>query len=71
MINNFFLGFQPGKLNLKQFDNITDAVGKLKVSSSGQRHGSATLGKNLTRAPLATPEGVDMGTDYAHVKVIY
>ncbi|KAG1685818.1 Rho GTPase-activating protein 190 [Nymphon striatum] len=67
--NNFLFDFQPGKLNLKQFDNITDAVGKLKVSSSGQRHGSATLGKNLMRgAPLATPEGVDMGTDYAHLK---
>ncbi|CAG2166680.1 unnamed protein product [Oppiella nova] len=53
---------QPGKLNLKQFDNITDAIGRLNV---GPRQGSTLPKMGLVNAPLATPESMDLPVDYA------
>ncbi|CAG2108617.1 unnamed protein product [Medioppia subpectinata] len=52
---------KPGKLNLKQFDNITDAIGRLNV---GPRQGSTLPKMGLLNAPLATPESIDLPVDY-------
>ncbi|XP_054161508.1 rho GTPase-activating protein 190-like isoform X2 [Oppia nitens] len=52
---------KPGKLNLKQFDNITDAIGRLTV---GPRQGSAMPKVGLLNAPLAASDLLDMPVDY-------
>jgi len=58
----FELNFQPGKLNLKQFDNITDAIGRLNLTQ--QRQGSTIPKMGLIHAPLATPESGEFPVDY-------
>ncbi|KAF2350329.1 Rho GTPase-activating protein domain [Trinorchestia longiramus] len=71
-----FVGYfqQPGKLNLKAYSNVTDALSKLAVGDG------VTPPRLLTKAavdsaledsnaPLATPESAeDLGGDYAQVK---
>lgn len=63
---------QPGKLNLKAYTNVTDALSKLAVGEAPPR---GLLNKQQqqqveddSNAPLATPESVeDLGTEYATV----
>ncbi|XP_046620253.1 rho GTPase-activating protein 190 isoform X2 [Neodiprion virginianus] len=55
---------QPGKINLKDFSNVTDVIGRMKIGEKDE-HGSKI---NLGHAPLATPELVDLGSEYAQVK---
>ena len=50
---------QPGKLNLREFSNVTDAISKINL-----KEGVAKLTKH---APLATPESMDLGSEYATV----
>ncbi|XP_044016185.1 rho GTPase-activating protein 190 isoform X3 [Aphidius gifuensis] len=52
---------QPGKINLKDFSNVTDAIARMNTGEKGE-HGSKVMG----HAPLATPELVDL--EYAHPK---
>lgn len=52
---------QPGKINLKDFSNVTDAIARMSTAEK-MDHGSKMLG----HAPLATPELVDL--EYAHPK---
>lgn len=52
---------QPGKINLKDFSNVTDAIARMSVGEKIE-HGSKMMG----HAPLATPELVDL--EYAHPK---
>lgn len=54
---------QPGKINLKDFSNVTDAIARMSIGEK-EEHGSKMLG----HAPLATPELVDLGSEYAQVK---
>ncbi|XP_033214904.1 rho GTPase-activating protein 190 isoform X3 [Belonocnema kinseyi] len=54
---------QPGKINLKDFSNVTDAIARMTIGEK-EEHGSKMLG----HAPLATPELVDLGSEYAQVK---
>ncbi|XP_046406932.1 rho GTPase-activating protein 190 isoform X3 [Ischnura elegans] len=58
---------QPGKLNLKDFSLVTDAIARMNV---GGKEGMAQkLSKpGFGHAPLATPENVDLGSEYAQVK---
>ncbi|XP_063868039.1 rho GTPase-activating protein 190-like isoform X22 [Scylla paramamosain] len=58
---------QPGKLNLKAYGNVTDAIGKLNLKDAGLLHSKLTKGGSV-HAPLATPENMDLGPDYAAVK---
>ncbi|XP_050734659.1 rho GTPase-activating protein 190-like isoform X12 [Eriocheir sinensis] len=58
---------QPGKLNLKAYSNVTDAIGKINLKDAGLLHSKLTKGGSV-HAPLATPENMDLGTDYAAVK---
>ncbi|XP_063868035.1 rho GTPase-activating protein 190-like isoform X18 [Scylla paramamosain] len=55
---------QPGKLNLKAYGNVTDAIGKLNLKDAGLLHSKLTKGGSV-HAPLATPENMDLGPDYA------
>lgn len=57
---------QPGKLNLKAYSNVTDAIGKINLKDAGLLHSKLTKGGSV-HAPLATPENMDLGTDYAAV----
>lgn len=56
---------QPGKINLKDFSNVTDVIGRMKIGEKDE-HGSSKI--NFGHAPLATPELVDLGSEYAQVK---
>ncbi|XP_069168249.1 rho GTPase-activating protein 190 isoform X22 [Procambarus clarkii] len=58
---------QPGKLNLKAYSNVTDAIGKINLKDAGLLHSKLTKGGSV-HAPLATPENMDLGPDYAAVK---
>ncbi|XP_048511916.1 rho GTPase-activating protein 190 isoform X3 [Athalia rosae] len=55
---------QPGKINLKDFSNVTDVIARMTIGEKDE-HGSKI---NLGHAPLATPELVDLGSEYAQVK---
>ncbi|GAB6029022.1 hypothetical protein CHUAL_004810 [Chamberlinius hualienensis] len=60
---------QPGKLNLNKYGNVTNAIAKLSLSAKD--HGTSTtprLKPGRVYAPLATPESVELGPDYALVK---
>lgn len=54
---------QPGKINLKDFSNVTDAIARMTIGEKDE-HGPKMMG----HAPLATPELVDLGSEYAQVK---
>ncbi|XP_076636409.1 rho GTPase-activating protein 190 isoform X1 [Colletes latitarsis] len=55
---------QPGKINLKDFSNVTDAIARMTIGEKDEHGPKMTLG----HAPLATPESVDLGSEYAQVK---
>ncbi|XP_076751830.1 rho GTPase-activating protein 190 isoform X3 [Xylocopa sonorina] len=55
---------QPGKINLKDFSNVTDAIARMTVGEKDEHGPKMTMG----HAPLATPELVDLGSEYAQVK---
>ncbi|XP_029033952.1 rho GTPase-activating protein 190 isoform X4 [Osmia bicornis bicornis] len=55
---------QPGKINLKDFSNVTDAIARMTVGEKDEHGPKLTMG----HAPLATPELVDLGSEYAQVK---
>ncbi|XP_042873149.1 rho GTPase-activating protein 190-like isoform X27 [Penaeus japonicus] len=54
---------QPGKLNLKAYSNVTDAIGKINLKDAGLHSKLTKVGS--VHAPLATPENMDLGPDYA------
>lgn len=54
---------QPGKINLKDFSNVTDVISRMAIGEKDE-HGKMSLG----HAPLATPEMVDLGSEYAQVR---
>lgn len=60
---------QPGKLNLKAYSNVTDAIGKINLKDAGLLHSKLTKGGSV-HAPLATPENMDLGPDYAAVSTL-
>lgn len=64
-----FLFQQPGKLNLKAYSNVTDAIGKINLKDASLLHSKLTKGGSV-HAPLATPENMDLGTDYAAVSTL-
>ncbi|XP_025830625.1 rho GTPase-activating protein 190-like isoform X2 [Agrilus planipennis] len=53
---------QPGKLNLKNFSVVTETIARMNICGNDNR--SSKYGT----APLATPEVVDLGSEYAQVK---
>lgn len=53
---------QPGKLNMKNYSAVTDAIARMNVSSVD------VTSANFGNAPLATPEPVDLGCEYSQVK---
>lgn len=56
---------QPGKLNLKNFSVVTEAIARMNVGGKDARVSNTSLG----HAPLALPEVVDLGSEYAQVKL--
>ncbi|KFM58166.1 hypothetical protein X975_04418, partial [Stegodyphus mimosarum] len=57
---------KPKKIDLKQYGHLTDAIGRINLTSHKP---GATLPKvGLVHAPLATPESMDLGNEYAQVK---
>ena len=54
---------QPGKINLKDFSNVTEVISRMALGEKDE-HGKLSHG----HAPLATPEMVDLGSEYAQVK---
>ncbi|XP_047740422.1 rho GTPase-activating protein 190 isoform X3 [Hyalella azteca] len=63
---------QPGKLNLKAYSNVTDALSKLAVGDGvtpTRLLTKAAIDSADSNAPLATPESAeDLGGDYSQVK---
>lgn len=53
---------QPGKLNLKNFSVVTEAIARMNVGGKETR-----VSNTLGHAPLATPEVVDLGSEYSQV----
>ncbi|KAL1455174.1 hypothetical protein WDU94_009286 [Cyamophila willieti] len=59
----------PGKLNLKNFSLVTDAIARVNLGGTTNKHKFfAGPGERGGNAPLATPENVDLGSEYAQVK---
>uniref|UniRef100_A0A8D8RS93 Rho GTPase-activating protein 190 n=1 Tax=Cacopsylla melanoneura TaxID=428564 RepID=A0A8D8RS93_9HEMI len=59
----------PGKLNLKNFSLVTDAIARVNLGGTTNKHKFFTgQGERGGNAPLATPENVDLGSEYAQVK---
>lgn len=56
---------QPGKINLKNFSNVTDAIARMTIGEKDEHGPKLTT---MGHAPLATPELVDLGSEYAQVK---
>nr|XP_018903141.1 PREDICTED: rho GTPase-activating protein 190 isoform X3 [Bemisia tabaci] len=57
---------QPGKLNMKDFTLVTDAIARMNVNKEHPPRPSRF--SKLGQAPLATPETVELGADYSQVK---
>ncbi|XP_046682746.1 rho GTPase-activating protein 190 isoform X2 [Homalodisca vitripennis] len=57
---------QPGKLNMKDYTLVTDAIARMNVGSKDSLRVNKMT--KSTFAPLATPENVDLGSEYAQVK---
>ncbi|XP_050529458.1 rho GTPase-activating protein 190 isoform X3 [Daktulosphaira vitifoliae] len=63
---------QPGKLNMNDYTLVTDAISRMNLIG-GKDHYSRpynSSGSSYSYAPLATPENVDLGSEYAQVKDI-
>ncbi|XP_022207896.1 rho GTPase-activating protein 190 isoform X1 [Nilaparvata lugens] len=59
---------QPGKLNMKDYTLVTDAIARMNLGGKEPPR-IAKIGKSIFgNAPLATPENVDLGSEYAQVK---
>ncbi|CAG2058177.1 unnamed protein product, partial [Timema podura] len=57
---------QPGKLNLQEFSLVTETIARMNLGGKDvnmSKHSKAGFGN----APLATPENVDLGSEYAQV----
>ncbi|XP_008482595.1 rho GTPase-activating protein 190 [Diaphorina citri] len=58
---------QPGKLNMKDYSLVKDAIARVNLGGTKMNkflYGGGGGGN----APLATPENVDLGSEYAQVK---
>ncbi|KAL1130273.1 hypothetical protein AAG570_013211 [Ranatra chinensis] len=59
---------QPGKLNIKDYSLVTDAIARMNVGGKESTTRLAKIGKSaFGHAPLATPEPIDLGSEYAQV----
>lgn len=56
---------QPGKLNMKDYTLVTDAISRMNLLSNKEIYNS-----NISCAPLATPENVDLGSEFAQVCIL-
>ncbi|VVC36948.1 Hypothetical protein CINCED_3A007446 [Cinara cedri] len=54
---------QPGKLNMKDYTLVTDAISRMNLITNKEIYNP-----NMSCAPLATPENVDLGSEFAQVK---
>lgn len=59
---------QPGKLNLKNYSLVTDAIARVNLGGGSKMNKFMYSGSREGGAPLATPENVDLGSEYAQVK---
>lgn len=66
-INNFFYFQQPGKLNMKDYSLVTDAIARMNLGSKDSLRVNKMTKSTFGHAPLATPENVDLGSEYAQV----
>lgn len=59
---------QPGKLNMKDYTLVTDAISRMNLISGKEQYSRPyNSGNSYSCAPLATPENVDLGSEYAQV----
>lgn len=59
---------QPGKLNMKDYSLVTDAIARMNLGSKEPLRVAKITKSAFGHAPLATPENVDLGSEYAQVK---
>uniref|UniRef100_A0A1B6K9C5 Rho-GAP domain-containing protein n=1 Tax=Graphocephala atropunctata TaxID=36148 RepID=A0A1B6K9C5_9HEMI len=59
---------QPGKLNMKDYTLVTDAIARMNLGSKDSLRVNKITKSTFGHAPLATPENVDLGSEYAQVK---
>ncbi|XP_050438253.1 rho GTPase-activating protein 190 isoform X3 [Adelges cooleyi] len=59
---------QPGKLNMKDYTLVTDAISRINLGKDQYSRHYNSSGSSYSCAPLATPEAVDLGSEYAQVK---
>ncbi|XP_054279717.1 rho GTPase-activating protein 190 isoform X3 [Macrosteles quadrilineatus] len=59
---------QPGKLNMKDYTLVTDAIARMNLGSKDSLRVTKMSKSTFGHAPLATPENVDLGSEYAQVK---
>lgn len=54
---------------MKEFSLVTDAIARMNINSNKENsHRMAKIGKSIFgHAPLATPEPVDLGSEYSQV----
>lgn len=65
--HNFFYFQQPGKLNMKDYSLVTDAIARMNLGSKDSLRVNKMTKSTFGHAPLATPENVDLGSEYAQV----
>lgn len=65
--NHFFYFQQPGKLNMKDYSLVTDAIARMNLGSKDSLRVNKMTKSTFGHAPLATPENVDLGSEYAQV----
>ncbi|XP_075218370.1 rho GTPase-activating protein 190 isoform X2 [Lycorma delicatula] len=59
---------QPGKLNMKDYTLVTDAIARMNLAGKDPPRVTKISKSVFGHAPLATPENVDLGSEYAQVK---
>lgn len=67
-LNKIVILQQPGKLNMKDYTLVTDAISRMNlIGGKEHNHRQYNSGSSYNCAPLATPENVDLGSEYAQV----
>lgn len=61
---------QPGKLNMKDYTLVTDAISRMNLISGKEQYNRPyNSGNTYNYAPLATAENVDLGSEYSQVNI--
>lgn len=68
--NEIIILQQPGKLNMKDYTLVTDAISRMNLISGKEHYNRPYNSSNAySYAPLASAENVDLGSEYSQVNI--